>query len=310
MLPLFTGFDMDMQRAYGSHRRLALVILSAAKNDKSGWLSAFITCLSLLCGCGYDDFDAARLEERDAPVPNITLASLRTHYHDAAFDITGDMVAQGRVVSSDAAGNFYRTVFIEDETGGAEIKAGLYDLHSRYPVGQRVVVRLAGLAADVQSGVLQIGARAPSYAQYRTDYFANSAQVEKYMIREGMPSPSAPRTVGISSLGVGMCGCLVRVQGVRLVGATPSAVGFISPVTWANLSDDPRYPHTDGYRKFKDAAGDSLLVATRGYAVFAGAAVPENVCDLTGVLSYGTATGSAGKPMYILRLRSLGDVTQ
>ena len=66
-------------------------------------------------------------------------------------------IVKGRVISSDATGNIYQTLCIQDETSAMTFairRAGLYD---NYHLGQEIVVDLTGLWVGKYNYLLQIG---------------------------------------------------------------------------------------------------------------------------------------------------------
>ncbi|MDR2885980.1 MAG: DUF5689 domain-containing protein, partial [Rikenellaceae bacterium] len=230
-------------------------------------------------------------------------------YHGAAVTIDEDMIVRGSMTSSDREGNFYRTLVIEDATGALELKTGLYDMHNTYPEGWRVTLKLRGLRMDMDAGVLQVGAVPPAWAAYKTDYLGHRVMVERYLINERVRQPVAAAVCAAGALQEEMCGRLMTVPGMALAGATPGALTLPDEtVTWASPSADKRYPPATGYRKFKDAAGDSVIVATSGYATFAATAVPPGTLALTGILGRGAVSGSGGRSVWILRLRDTADI--
>ena len=72
------------------------------------------------------------------------------------------------VTTSDRAGNFYRTLCIEQAGAALEVMVGLDHLHNDYPPGSRLMVRLRGLTLGLQYGVLQAGTRAEPGSGYAT----------------------------------------------------------------------------------------------------------------------------------------------
>lgn len=67
----------------------------------------------------------------------------------------------GFVVSSDKAGNFYKELFIQDYWKDPDRAIRLLldqkALYTRYPLGRKVYVKLNGLGAGYQNGVLSLG---------------------------------------------------------------------------------------------------------------------------------------------------------
>lgn len=84
--------------------------------------------------------------------PNLTIAELRELVGRTALTVTDSAVIEGRVVATDMAGNFYREFVMDDGTGAVAVMAGGYDLHSVYPRGIRVAVKLCGLRLITQNG--------------------------------------------------------------------------------------------------------------------------------------------------------------
>ena len=66
----------------------------------------------LSCGC-HEHFDTPDTSG-EIPAANITIASLRSFYRGETVPIREELVIGGRVVSSDEAGNFYRTLVLDD----------------------------------------------------------------------------------------------------------------------------------------------------------------------------------------------------
>ena len=73
-------------------------------------------------------------------------------------EITTDEIIRGYVISNDEAGNFYKQLVLQDETGGIEMRIDIVDLFSVYPPGRQVYVRLKGLWLGDFNGLVQLGA--------------------------------------------------------------------------------------------------------------------------------------------------------
>lgn len=96
---------------------------------------ALLALCSLSCGCR-DRFDVPDTPA-DAPAANITIASLHAFLHAETVVVREELTVGGTVVSSDEAGNFYRTLVLDDGTGGAELRIrriqSLHDLSVGLP---------------------------------------------------------------------------------------------------------------------------------------------------------------------------------
>ncbi len=226
--------------------------------------------------------------------PNTDIAGLRSYYHGNAV-VSQDLVIAGRVVSSDRAGNFYNTFFVDDGTGAVEIMAGMPDLHATYHPGQRVVVSVKGLAVAWSGGAMQIGLPPEPGSGFATGYFYHPAVIRKYVSAERDVEQVAPIQTGIASLDKDMCGRLVRIDGLAIDAASTAE-------TWASTKPKP----ATGYVKFRTSPVDSITVVTSGYASFALASVPRETVALTGILLYGK--GGSSKDHYLLKLRDEKDI--
>lgn len=70
----------------------------------------------------------------------------------------GDPVyVHGRVVSSDASGNIYKSLVIQDETAALAFSINQASLYNEYRLGQEMVVDMTGLYIGYYSGLQQIG---------------------------------------------------------------------------------------------------------------------------------------------------------
>ena len=74
-----------------------------------------------------------------------TIQALKAMYKSPGVEITGNVWIKGQVISSDRTGNIYRELYIQDGTGGIDVKVGKSSLYSDYKLGQWVYVRCSSL---------------------------------------------------------------------------------------------------------------------------------------------------------------------
>lgn len=255
-----------------------------------------ICFFALLSACGYNDFEEPQAEVVDLPVPSLSIATLRSLYpgHSVAVN-TANMVVEGYVVTSDKAGNFHRSFIIEDETGALEIRAGLYDLHTLYPLNRRIVVKATGLTLGMSDGVLQLGLPSESYP---TAYMDHPTLIDRYVFRDDTYEKIPARPAEIAALREEWCGTLVRLENLYSA-ETPDT-------TWAiparlSATGVPRSADI----KLRSDPTDSIYVSTSGYANFAGESVPRGTFALQGILMRGMV---GGREVYQLKLRDFDDL--
>ena len=109
----------------------------------------------LAAGC-YDDAGVPAPKNDPLPEANLSLPDLSARCGDTPVRIVQDIVVAGRVTTSDEAGNFFRSVVLQEDGTGVELMAGLDDLFRVYPPGCRIAVRLQGLAMCRRFGVVPV----------------------------------------------------------------------------------------------------------------------------------------------------------
>ena len=125
-------------------------------------------------------------------------------------DILKGAVIKGVVTTTDQPGNFYKSFYIQDETGGMEIKIGKNGLYNDYLPGQTVYVKLDGLTLGMYGyktgnyggmGMVQVGFSDPS-GEYETSYMEIAFLIDRHILR-GDPNdlhPVQPRVLAEKDL--------------------------------------------------------------------------------------------------------------
>lgn len=241
-----------------------------------------------VAGCYDSGFGQPEREENDMAVTE-TIAGLQERFVGKPFTVTGDIVVAGTVTTSDEAGNFYRTLCIEQGQAALEIMAGIDRLHNDYPPGCRVTLRLKGLTVARSRGVLQVGTAPEPGSGYDTDYIGSRAALDRHLIRNGeaLQEP-VPTQRSIPGLEPAMCGTLVR----------------IGPLSYCP-EEDAEEPETgwSGYRRFADREGHTIYTYVRSYATFTDEEIPAAEVALIGILQY----DDTGEGRFLLKLRDESD---
>jgi len=95
------------------------------------------------------------------------------------------------VVSSDEGGNYYKSMVVQDSTGGVELELDRTGLYNTYPVGQKIVIVCNGLTSDCTPLVIGDYNNLPQMGWIYNETQVgriNSLYFDKYIIRDGMPS--------------------------------------------------------------------------------------------------------------------------
>lgn len=280
---------------------------------------AALVGLTGLTGCN-DEFDVPPI---DIPVatlkPNTTIQELKTEFWQDATnyatlagkkDNGEDYIIHGRVVSSDATGNIYKTLYIQDETGAVQLSVNANSLYNSYRIGQEVVINVSGLYVGKYAGAQCIGGLGSHNGTPQTDRMAEETFKEHTELN-GLPepemtlvnSPQDPKpgqgiycvVTSISDLTAANFqayqGQLVEIRNVHFQG------GGSEPYVSAANKDAGKSEQ----RTILDASGNSLTVYNSAYASFASQIMPAGEGAVRGILGYFNGT-------WQLLLRSTADV--
>lgn len=128
--------------------------------------------------------------------PETTIADLKALYTTPAtpVEIPEGTWIKGQVVSSDKAGNVYRELYIQDETGGIDVKIGKTSLYSDYQLGQWIYVDCGGLVLGQYNGMPQLGLEDPT-GEYETSYIDVQPLIDRHIRRGPLATPVAPTVI-------------------------------------------------------------------------------------------------------------------
>ncbi|MBO4466252.1 MAG: hypothetical protein J5748_06200 [Bacteroidales bacterium] len=139
--------------------------------------------------------------ETDSLTVTHTIGQLVALYTpETPLTIKEDVVISGVVSTTDQPGNFYKSFFIQDETGGIEIKVGKNSLYNDYQPGQRIYVNCKDLTLGMYGyktgnyggmGMAQIGFSDPS-GTYETSYIESQMIINEHIFRGRQGFPVVP----------------------------------------------------------------------------------------------------------------------
>lgn len=189
------------------------------------------------------------------------------------------LVIKGVVVSSDSAGAYYKSVWIEDGTGGIEISLDSKSIFSTYAFkpGWPVILKVSDLYAKryenskgLPVGDIQIGTRTEDGGKIVLGRI-EADNVTKFILLSGSRTAENPLTVKISELKPEMIGRLIRIDGVE----------FVEQKT-TYLDAGSTYPSN---RTLIDCYENKLTLRTSNYAIFGTMPLPEKNGSIVGVLN-------------------------
>ena len=258
-------------------------------------IAKIILILTAMIMIGCKEFSSP-LPEADTPqATNITIADLHKLIAGRTVDIESDLIIGGYVTTSDKESNFYKSFCIEDTTGGAEIMAGIYNLHNIYPRGCYLTISLNGCSVGEHYGVMQVGLKAAEYDSYPTAYFASRAIMDQHITRYDIFRPTPPKPISYSELKRELCGSIINLGDLHLVSHNYNGAWKVNTKgTW------------QGYNIFSDTAGNIVAVYTSDYCDYATHSVPNGKLSISGILQIGTV---AGEECFMIKMSDENDCT-
>ena len=126
-----------------------------------------------------------------------TIKDLKAMYKNKPLEVSGNTWIKGQVISSDVTGNVYRELYIQDETGGIDVKIGKSSLYSEFTLGQWVYIYCDGLTLGAYNGMPQLGLAADetSTNEYETSYIDVQAIINQHVFRGVQDTPLTPAVV-------------------------------------------------------------------------------------------------------------------
>ena len=198
-------------------------------------LAALVSCQSLIeewqpVFTFDDNVPAAYTRYTESNLPGFggsftSIADLKANYKNKAWEVNGGIWIKGQVTSSDKTGNIYREIYIQDETGGIDLKLGKSALYSDYSVGQWIYVFCDGLTLGAYNGMPQLGMEADDTPtnEYETSYIDVQAIIDQHVFRGADATPLAPQVVTEADIKASIAkgfkgelwGKLVTIQGLK-----------------------------------------------------------------------------------------------
>lgn len=224
-----------------------------------------------LCACfGEKDTPKAPNSELQA---NITIRELINRFGKISYtDLDSSWFIEGVVVGNDASGNIYKKIYLQDETAGIDIEIEMTNNHQKYPVGQRLVVSLKGLAMGLYGGQPQIANQGNNVVQRLYE-----SECEEHFFRKGYASEKnmpQPISATINEIGFSpklYVGRLVRIDSVHFED---------EDITFATAGD----VGNGSNRNLLDRNSNSIVCRNSTKATFANDTMPIGIGNVVGIV--------------------------
>lgn len=273
-----------------------------------------LTAGATLTSC-QNDFDMPPIPEPKATMEaNTTIAELKAKYwqDDANYyqtvgkkDDGSDIIVKGRVISSDATGNIYKSLVIQDATGALTFSINQTGLNNSYRVGQELVINLTDLGIGKYAALQQVGGYGeyngtPQVSFMEYPLFQNHTELNRF------PDPDFVYLTAGQERPADEMYCLEADMGS--LPSTPEGLRQWQSqlVVFRNVHFEGggELPYADAdkttNRTLVDAKGNTMLVRNSNYSSFRSQTLPAGTGDVMGILSYFNGT-------WQLLLRSTAD---
>lgn len=184
-------------------------------------------------------------------------------------NIGSDTYLQGVVVSSDETGNFFKTIVVQDETGGVAILANKFDTFLNYPIGTEVYVSLKDLFISDYEGLPQLG-YAPSTENVKR---IPETLLGTIILPTGNTQLVSPKAFTITELSEAQLNTFIQLSEVQFIDA------------------DQGNTYADAAQQFslnnnlEDCDGNQIIVRSSGYSDFADEVIPSGNGTVRAILT-------------------------
>lgn len=188
--------------------------------------------------------------------------------------VTRDAVIRGLIVGNDLYGEFYKTIVVEDATGGISIAVDLENTADTYPWGAVLTVRCNGMWLCDYGGKIMLGAEPGEFGPGRIpgDELPRHFTVTP---PDGGETPLAT-PLALTEVGQQHIDTRVRFDGVRFEE---------EGLTWCDTDPETGRSVTTE-RSLVDREGNRFVVRTASTCTYAQEPVPSGTGSLYGVVDY------------------------
>lgn len=207
--------------------------------------------------------------------PTISIRDLRAKHTMGLFEYLQDEdVIEGMVVADDRTGNFYKSIVLQDSTGGIVIALDGFGLYNDYPVGTKLAVKLKELWMADYGGMIQLGSGIDRSMPASPELVAIPVPLfSRYLVRKSLNNLVVPKRVRLDELDDSLQGCLVRIDQLEFA-AGDTGISYADAIN--KLPDN---------KVLKACTGGSVYLRTSGFARFAAVKTPRGNGNITAVYS-------------------------
>lgn len=210
-------------------------------------------------------------------------------------DVNSHYIIKGRVISSDASGNIYQALYIQDGTDAINVSVRKQSMYNEYRVGQEIVLDVTGLYLGKYAGLVQIGGLGVYNGTFQVS-FMTAEDFTHHVEKNGLPEQTVEYIQYGAERPANSLYCTVMTP--AQIPNTPDGILNMSSqlVEFRNVyfvdggqTTFSEYQSSGVNRTLTDGTS-SIIVRTSGYSTFYNQIVPEGTGTVRGLLSYYNGT--------------------
>ena len=284
------------------------------KKIKGIYLGMMAAALTALSGCQAEMNEPEMVAPVASKQANTTILEFKKQFLDQSVQCPmkdeaskTPYIIHGRVISSDASGNIYKSIVIQDETAAIPLSVNQGSTYVNYRIGQEVVIDCTGLYIGYYNGLQQLGWLGEPYNGVTQLGFMAWDLFLSHTEKNGFPNPAVKSVKMDEEWPADQPYCVISeisklpTAGEELAKMQGQLVEFRN-VSFAEGGKQTYAPYQESVnRTLVDANGSTMIVRTSGYSNFYNQMIPEGSGTVRGILSYYSGA-------YQLLLRGTGDV--
>lgn len=242
----------------------------------------FSLIAGLLFSCG-NDLEVPNTEFKDPNIPESQITDIDAVkgiylQNENITEITSDLYMEGYVISSDAGGNFFKQLILQDKpenpTSGILIEVDVNPLYTYFDIGRKVYVKLKGLYVGVENGIIKLG-RLDNNAIGRISF----TDLDKVFIRTPNVETIVAKELNIPQFADEFENIYVKLKNVQF--NRYEVLGY-NPKTFASEEGD----QFDGERVLESCTSNSsAILSTSTYSNFKSLRLPNGSGNISGILT-------------------------
>jgi len=188
---------------------------------KKAYRLIYIIPLIFIISCvKTDDFEIPKIEIEEPEISaNSNIMAMKNAYDQSeekifTFGQNDNSIIEGFVISSDEGGNFFKTLFIQDNSenpeSGLEILIDLRSYFTKYNFGRKIFIKMAGLSMSSVEGKYQIGYNLRNEVEKIPESLLDNFIIRSSIIKEIIPKP-----IALSEFSNDLIGTYIQVENVQ-----------------------------------------------------------------------------------------------